>query len=215
LQPPVIGYEQFSPNSYMKKIQDHYFKKAKKEGYAARSVYKLQEAQEKYHFIRPGHAVLDLGAYPGSWTKYAAKVVGPDGLVVSVDVQKLGTNAANVVTLCAYVFELSASRLSELSQHFDVVLSDMAPKTTGRKDVDHLKSIDLADRARSLAMELLRKQGTFFCKVFQGEAFPRFLNECRGDFRTVKVVKPSSSRSESVETFLLCTGPRNHRMQPD
>jgi 23S rRNA (uridine2552-2'-O)-methyltransferase len=199
----------------MKKIQDHYFKKAKKEGYSARSVYKLQEAQTKYHFIRPGHTVLDLGAYPGSWTEYAAKVVGPDGLVVSVDIQRLGTKAANVVTLCADIFELSARELSELSQRFDVVLSDMAPKTTGRRDVDHLRSVDLADRARSLAMELLRKQGTFFCKVFQGEAFSRFLDDCRGGFRTVKVVKPLSSRSESVETFLLCLGSENHLMQPD
>ena len=190
----------------MKKVQDHYFKKARKQGFPARSVYKLEEAQKKYRFLKSGQTVLDLGAYPGSWSKYAAGVAGPRGLVVAVDIQKPGVMADNACVLQRDVYDLKVSELREISPYFDVVLSDMAPKTTGRKDVDHLRSIALAERALVLATELLKPGGTFFCKVFQGEDFPSFRDNCRKSFRSVRVVKPKSSRPESVELFLLCMG---------
>lgn len=188
----------------MKKVQDHYFKKAKKQGFPARSVYKLEEAQKKYGFLRPGQTVLDLGAYPGSWSKYAAGVAGPKGMVVAVDIQKLGVIADNICLLQRDVYDLKLSKLREISPYFDVVLSDMAPKTTGRKDVDHFSSVALAERALVLAGELLKPGGTFFCKIFQGEDFPSFRDKCRESFRSVRVIKPKSSRPESVELFLLC-----------
>jgi 23S rRNA (uridine2552-2'-O)-methyltransferase len=190
----------------VKKVQDHYFKKAGKQGFPARSVYKLEEAQKKYRFLKSGQTVLDLGAYPGSWSKYAAGVAGPRGLVVAVDIQKPGVMADNACVLQRDVYDLKVSELREISPYFDVVLSDMAPKTTGRKDVDHLRSIALAERALVLATELLKPGGTFFCKVFQGEDFPSFRDNCRKSFRSVRVVKPKSSRPESVELFLLCIG---------
>ncbi len=190
----------------MKRVQDHYFKKARKQGFPARSVYKLEEAQKKYRFLKSGQTVLDLGAYPGSWSKYAAGVAGPRGLVVAVDIQKPGAMADNACVLQRDVYDLKVSELREISPYFDVVLSDMAPKTTGRKDVDHLRSIALAERALVLATELLKPGGTFFCKVFQGEDFPSFRDNCRKSFRSVRVVKPKSSRPESVELFLLCIG---------
>ena len=189
----------------MKKVRDHYFKKARKQGFPARSVYKLEEAQKKYRFLKPGQAVLDLGACPGSWSKYAASVAGPKGLVVAVDIQKLSVMADNIHVLQRDVCDLKLSELREISPYFAVVLSDMAPKTTGRKDVDHFRSVALAERALVLARELLKPGGTFFCKVFQGEDFPSFRNDCRESFRSVRVVKPKSSRPESVELFLLCT----------
>jgi 23S rRNA (uridine2552-2'-O)-methyltransferase len=188
----------------VKKVQDHYFKKAKKQGFPARSVYKLEEAQKKYGFLRPGQTVLDLGAYPGSWSKYAAGVAGPKGMVVAVDIQKLGVIADNICLLQRDVYDLKLSKLREISPYFDVVLSDMAPKTTGRKDVDHFSSVALAERALVLAGELLKPGGTFFCKIFQGEDFPSFRDKCRESFRSVRVIKPKSSRPESVELFLLC-----------
>ncbi|HDH98615.1 MAG TPA: RlmE family RNA methyltransferase [Deltaproteobacteria bacterium] len=194
----------------MKKVQDHYFKKAKKQGFPARSVYKLEEAQKKYRFLRPGQTVLDLGAYPGSWSKYAAGVAGPKGLVVAVDIQKPSVMADNICLLQRDVYDLKASKLREISPYFDVVLSDMAPKTTGRKDVDHFRSVALAERALVLAKELLKSGGTFFCKVFQGEDLPFFRDNCRKSFRSVRVVKPKSSRPESVELFLLCTDIKQH-----
>jgi len=189
----------------VKKVRDHYFKKARKQGFPARSVYKLEEAQKKYRFLKPGQAVLDLGACPGSWSKYAAGVAGPKGLVVAVDIQKLSVMADNIHVLQRDVCDLKLSELREISPYFAVVLSDMAPKTTGRKDVDHFRSVALAERALVLARELLKPGGTFFCKVFQGEDFPSFRNDCRESFRSVRVVKPKSSRPESVELFLLCT----------
>ena len=189
----------------MKKVRDHYFKKARKQGFPARSVFKLEEAQKKYRFLKPGQAVLDLGACPGSWSKYAAGVAGPKGLVVAVDIQKLSVMADNIRVLQRDVYDLKLSELREISPYFAVVLSDMAPKTTGRKDVDHFRSVALAERALVLARELLKPGGTFFCKVFQGEDFPSFRNDCRESFRSVRVVKPKSSRPESVELFLLCT----------
>lgn len=194
----------------MKKVQDHYFKKAKKQGFPARSVYKLEEAQKKYGFLRPGHTILDLGAYPGSWSKYAAGVTGPKGMVVAVDIQKPGIMADNLCLLQKDIYDLKLSELREISPCFDVVLSDMAPRTTGRKDVDHLRSIALAERALVLAGELLKPGGTFFCKVFQGEDFPSFREKCRERFRSVRVVKPKSSRPESVELFLLCIDRKQH-----
>lgn len=190
----------------MKKVQDHYFKKAKEQGFPARSVYKLKEAQEKYGFLKPGQRVMDLGASPGSWSKYTSGVTGSKGLVVAVDIQKLDIIADNVRLLQNNVYDLKSASLKEFSPYFDVILSDMAPKTTGRKDVDHFRSIALAERALVLAGDLLKPGGTFFCKVFQGEDFPFFRDKCRKSFQSVRMIKPKSSRSESVETFLLCTG---------
>ncbi|MBW1671154.1 MAG: RlmE family RNA methyltransferase [Deltaproteobacteria bacterium] len=189
----------------MKKVQDHYFKKAKKQGFPARSVYKLEEVQKKHKLLKSGQTVMDLGAFPGSWSKYAAGVVGPKGLVVAVDIQKPGVIADNVCILQQDVYDLKASNLRRISPHFDVMLSDMAPKTTGRKDVDHFRSVALAERALDLAGELLKPGGTLFCKIFQGKDFPSFRDKCRESFSSVRVIKPKSSRPESVEIFLLCT----------
>lgn len=190
----------------MKKVRDHYFKKAKKEGFPARSVYKLEETQKKFRFLKSGQTVLDLGACPGSWTKYVAGVVGPDGRVVAVDIQKVGVQGNNVHVLKRDVNDIQVAELKDIFTSFDVVLSDMAPKTTGRKDVDHFKSIALAERALVLAQDLLKTGGSFFCKAFQGKDFSSFQRACKASFRSVRVVKPKSSRPESVETFLLCKG---------
>lgn len=187
----------------MKKVQDHYFRRAKKEGFPARSVYKLQEAQKSYRFLHQGHAVLDLGAAPGSWTKYAAKLVGRQGLVVAVDIQPLAPSGDNVIFLQEDIFTLESEELKALCPAFDVVLSDVAPKTTGRRDVDHLRSVAMAEAALELAIQILRPGGTFFCKVFQGSDFPIFRSRCTKSFQTLRVFKPRSSRPESVEVFLL------------
>jgi len=110
----------------VKKVRDHYFKKARKQGFPARSVYKLEEAQKKYRFLKPGQTVLDLGACPGSWSKYAAGVAGSKGLVVAVDIQKLSVMADNIHVLQRDVYDLKLSELREISPYFAVVLSDMA-----------------------------------------------------------------------------------------
>lgn len=191
----------------MKKVKDYYFKKAKKEGFAARSVYKLKEAQEKFHFIKKEEKVLDLGAYPGSWTRYASQVVGPKGLVIAVDINPLDKSsmggAENIIAITEDVFQLNMDRLKEISPFFHVVLSDMAPKTTGNKMVDQARSIALAERALEIALQVLVPEGSFFCKVFQGSDFPSFLKTVKDSFKEVRIIKPKSSRAESVEIFLL------------
>ncbi len=189
----------------MKKIKDYYFKKAKQEGYPARSVYKLKEAHEKFKFLKKGANILDLGAAPGAWSKFAAQIIGKKGKVVALDIKGINPPAQNVITIKADVFKVSPKELLEKlgnNKKFDVVLSDMAPNTTGRKDVDHLRSIALAEAALLLCKDTLKYGGSFFCKVFEGSDLPNFRRICQSQFKTLRVFKPKSSRPESVEIFL-------------
>ena len=193
----------------MRKVQDHYFKKAKKEGFPARSVYKLKEAQRRFRLLKRGMRVLDLGASPGSWSKYASEIVGKGGLVVAVDLHSLKFELPNVIPIKADCNDLNPSDLIEKYGRFHCVLSDMAPKTTGRKDVDHYRSVDLARSALNLAQKVLLPKGSLFLKVFQGADFDLFRKECQASFERVKVFKPKSSRPESVEIFLFMEGRRD------
>ena len=195
----------------MRKVQDYYFKKAKKENYPARSVYKLEEAQKKYRFIKSGDTVLDFGCYPGSWSIYAARVVGPQGLVVGVDLQDAKktsiAKAAEIMWFCDDIMSDDiVGKMQGIRETFSVVLSDMAPRTSGNKWVDQQQSLNLAQRVLELAANLLRKDGNFYVKVFEGEDFKEFVDSVRKSFKTVKIVKPKSSRSESPEVFVLGMG---------
>ena len=195
----------------MRKVQDHYFKKAKKENYPARSVYKLEEIQKKYRFIKSGDTVLDFGCYPGSWSIYAARVVGPKGLVVGVDLQEVKkisiAKAAEIKWFCDDIMSDDiVEKLQETKKSFRVVLSDIAPRTSGNKWVDQQQSLNLARRVLELAASLLGKDGNFYVKVFEGEDFKEFVDSVRKSFKTVKIVKPKSSRSESREVFVLGLG---------
>lgn len=202
----------------MRREKDFYFYKAKKEHYPARSVYKLAEAQERCRFLKPGQRVLDLGCYPGSWSLYAAGVVGAKGLVVGID-QHHGAelqqkSGAEIHRLCYDVF---SPELVPLLRHrwpgFHVLLSDMAPATTGSQYADHQQSLALCRRALELAGQLLHENGTFYCKLFQGGDCPAFLAECKPLFTTVRVLKPRSSRQESREIFVLGLGYRRPKQQ--
>ncbi len=195
----------------MKKVQDYYFKKAHREGYPARSVYKLIEAQERFGFIRKGARILDLGCHPGSWSMYAARVAGPGGCVVGVDLQPTSVRPADgsakvtLVTGDMNSAEVRA-RLSGISSRYHVILSDMAPKTTGNRLVDERRSLDLVHGALDLAAELLVPGGSFYCKVFEGGDVREALDRAREMFSRVKTFKPKSSRPESREVFFLATG---------
>ena len=192
----------------MRKVQDYYFKKAKKEKYPARSVYKLEEAQKKYQFLKTGNAVLDLGCQPGSWSIYAAKIIGPEGLVVGVDLQEVKkvtvAKAAEIVWLLDDIMaDDIVGRIQQTRESFQVILSDIAPRTSGNKWVDQQQSLNLARRVLELAGKLLEKGGNFYVKVFEGEDFREYVDSVRKSFKTVKIVKPRSSRSESREVFVL------------
>jgi len=195
----------------VRKVQDYYFKKAKKEKYPARSVYKLEEAQQKYRFLKNGDTVLDLGCQPGSWSIYAAKTVGPQGLVVGVDLQD--GNKVNIAKATEIIWlhgDITADDIVEniekIRENFRVILSDIAPRTSGNKWVDQQQSLNLARRVLELAGRLLESGGNFYVKVFEGEDFKEYVDSVRKSFKTVKIVKPKSSRTESREVFVLGMG---------
>ncbi|MCZ6645293.1 MAG: RlmE family RNA methyltransferase [SAR324 cluster bacterium] len=191
----------------MKKIQDSYFHKAKREGFAARSVYKLEQIDRKRKLLRRGMRVLDLGTSPGSWLQYAARQVGAQGHVLGVDLQEpRGGLPAHARILQADVFDIPAHSLLQGGAPFDVVLSDMAPRTTGVPSADAARSEELARRALALSAELLRPGGSLLVKVFQGGGLPALRKTFAAHFAKVTLEKPKASRSESVEIFLLGTG---------
>ena len=192
----------------MRKVSDYYTKKAKKDKYPARSIYKLEEVQQKYRVLRRGDSVLDLGCYPGSWSLYASEVVGPKGIVVGVDLQEADKpprpGGSEIHWLCEDITsEEMIRQVRRIRPSFRVLISDLAPRTTGNRWADHQQSINLVRVTLALTETLLLAKGHYLVKVFQGEDFPIFVNEVKEKFQTVKVIKPKSSRVESREVFVL------------
>jgi 23S rRNA (uridine2552-2'-O)-methyltransferase len=184
--------------------QDHYTRRAKKERFPARSVYKLQEIQQKYQVIKKGHKVLDLGCAPGSWLLYAATLTGEKGRVVGIDLKPVsGQFPTHTEILTVDVFELD---FKSLQHDFNVVMSDMAPATTGHKDVDAARSYYLCETALGIAHRVLLPGGNFVCKIFQGPDFQKFADLVRSSFKMQKIFKPRSSRKASREIFIIGMG---------
>lgn len=183
--------------------QDHFGERAKREGYPARSVYKLQEIDRRVQLLRRGQRVLDLGASPGSWTQYAAKRVEREGKVVGIDLNPARIALPPHVTFQARdIFELDAQ--VELGPGcFDVVLSDMAPHTSGQRHRDQFGSYELYMRALEIASLVLVTGGSFVGKIFQGPDVEAARAATRQHFKTVRFIKPEASRSESYEVFLI------------
>ncbi|MFW5489486.1 MAG: RlmE family RNA methyltransferase [Desulfovibrio sp.] len=193
----------------MKQYRDHYFKRAKQENYPARSVYKLQEINKRFHILRKDDVVLDLGATPGSWSLFAAKCVAPGGRVLAADIQSNETKFPDNVTFMQEdVFDRSAEFEAELQSWmpFDVVISDMAPKTTGIKFTDQARSVALCEEALAVAMHCLVKGGHFVVKIFEGPDSKTYSDGLRKLFDKVKYFKPKSSRDESKEIFIVALG---------
>ena len=191
----------------MKKIKDHYFYKAKKDGYAARSVYKIEEIDKKYRIIRTGNKVLDLGCSPGSWLQYASIKVGNSGHVLGVDLQPVKISLpSHVKVIQADIFEVSDEDLKIKGGKADVILSDMAPKTSGIRTTDVHRSFELNKKVLYLANDILCPEGSLLVKAFQGKLFDELCYEFKKMFTDVKLCKPKSSRSESVEIFILGRG---------
>lgn len=195
----------------MRKVRDYYAVKAKKNNYPARSIYKLEEAQQKYTFLHRGDSVLDIGCFPGSWSLYAAEVVGPKGIVVGVDLEQADQaprpDSAAIHWLCQDIRAAEfLPMVRKFRPAFKVLISDIAPKTTGNRWTDAQQSLNLVRETLVLAETLLLPNGNFFTKVFQGEDFPEFIASLKPRFATVKVLKPRSSRVESREVFVLAMG---------
>jgi 23S rRNA (uridine2552-2'-O)-methyltransferase len=188
---------------------DHYTRRARKEKYPARSVYKLQEIQRKFHLLKKGQRVLDLGCAPGSWLLYAAQVTGPGGLVVGIDLQPVTIGLpGNVMVHTGDVTDPGDDLRAELGKGYHVVLSDMAPPTSGHKDQDAARSLELCRAALALALETLFPGGHLVCKIFHGPDVQPFRDAVRSGFQSVKLFKPQSSRKASKEIFIIAGGKR-------
>lgn len=187
------------------KRPDRFTKKAKAEGYAARSVYKLEEVQRRFRLFRPGQRVVDLGCFPGSWSRYLLRAVGKKGRVVGVDLEQPDLPGGHWIARTVY--EVDAETLLEaLGGPADAVVSDMAPRTTGNKLFDHVQQIELADRALLLATQLLAPGGSFVVKVFEGEDANDYVSRIKAHFGKVKRVRPEAVRKNSREFFVVAEG---------
>ncbi len=184
--------------------KDHYYWKAKDEGYRARSAYKLKQINEKFHLIRKGDFVVDLGAAPGGWLQVARELSGKEGKVVGVDLEQIEP-IPGVVTFQADITEERTVDLVKeaLGGEANVVICDAAPNLSGAWDVDHARSIDLSRSALAIAEKLLKPRGNFLVKVFQGDMFPGFLADVKKEFSSVQAHSPAASRKESAETYIV------------
>ena len=189
--------------------RDYYYKKAKAENYRSRATYKLSQVARKYHFINRGDVVVDLGAAPGGWIQAARKIVGKTGFVLGVDLKPIAPFPQEYVrTLMADFTEPETLQqiIDFLPRKADVVLSDASPNISGIWEVDHARQIDLASQALEIALNLLRRSGNFFVKVFEGDLLGGFVGKVGNNFESAKVLKPKASRAKSSELFLLAMG---------
>ena len=184
---------------------DKYVQRAHKEGWRSRAVFKLDEINQKEHFIKPHITVVDLGAAPGGWSQYAAKIMGKHGLILATDILEMepvehvefiqGDFRENVV--------LNAIEDKVAANSADLVMSDMAPNMSGTPAVDQPSSMYLCELALDMATKLLKPGGAFVTKIFQGEGFDEYVKTARVAFNTVKVRKPDASRPRSREVYLV------------
>jgi len=189
--------------------RDYYYKKAKEEKYRSRAAYKLLQAIEKYHFIKNGDVVVDLGTAPGGWVQAARKIVGNKGFVLGVDLKPIEPFPdRNVRTIIGDISEEETLQqiLEFLTRKANVVISDVSPNISGIWEIDHARQIDLAQQALEIALKTLESSGNFFVKVFQGDMLDDFVEKMKEHFEVMKVIKPKASRAKSSEIFLLGMG---------
>ncbi len=191
--------------------KEHYYKMAKKEKYRSRASYKLLQLNKKFRIIKPRDYVVDLGAAPGGWSQVALEIVGKDGKVVAVDLQRIKPfEHENFIQITGdFTKRETIEKIEDsLGWNADVVLSDAAPKLTGIKDIDQLRSIDIVENALKIADIVLKIDGSMIIKVFQGEGFQSLLKKIKKEFKTVKTTKPPSSKKGSVEMYIIAMGKR-------
>jgi 23S rRNA (uridine2552-2'-O)-methyltransferase len=186
-------------------VSDPYVKKARELGYRSRAAFKLLEINSKEKLFRPGQTVVDLGAAPGGWSQVAAGKVKPGGRVIAIDLLQIAPISG--VTVHKGDFRQIAPEVT-LNAHADVVLSDLSPNLSGIPNVDQARWLELAEGAAELCRKMLKPDGVFVVKAFHGEAFDALMKRLKTLFKNVKVVKPSASRGESAETYLVARGVR-------
>ncbi|HET6281927.1 MAG TPA: RlmE family RNA methyltransferase [Polyangia bacterium] len=185
---------------------DVFFKRARDAGFVARSIYKLEEIDKRLRLLRRGQRVLDLGCRPGSWLQYAVGAVGPQGAVVGIDRDALPHAIPGARVITGDIFAVTDTELLADLRAFDVVLSDMAPDTTGVRATDQARSASLFEEALGRALRLLAPAGAFVGKIFQGPDFEAIRRRMTARFAEVRVLKPESSRAQSIEIYLCGKG---------
>jgi 23S rRNA (uridine2552-2'-O)-methyltransferase len=186
--------------------RDYFYQKAKDENYAARSAFKLEEIDQRFKVLRPGFQVLDLGAAPGSWSQYASKVVGNKGRVLGIDLQAIKITLPNARFIQEDMRKADLAKImadAGIAPPFDIVMSDMAPKTTGIRITDQARSLELCVLALETAEKYLKSGGHFIAKLFHSEDFETYRDTLRERFEKVEVLRPKSTRKESKEIFLI------------
>lgn len=193
----------------MSRRPDRFHRRAKEEGLRARSAFKLDEIQRRFHLLKPGGRVLDLGAAPGGFCQIAARAVGVRGFVLGIDLERLAPLPPPIETWVADAFAPELLERLRAVGPFDAVLSDLAPKTSGIRAADEARSLELAGRALTLSLQLLKPAGALVVKVFMGGDFEAFLQTCKRAFRETRVVRPEASVARrSKEVYLVCREPR-------
>jgi len=194
-------------------FKDPYVKRAREQGYRSRAAFKLLEIQEKDHILKSGMAVIDLGAAPGGWSQVAAKLVKPNGIVFALDL--LAIEPIEGVDILQGDFTepdvLDALREQLQGRQVDVMLSDMAPNTSGIRVADQAAMMYLLECALFACQEMLKPGGTWVAKVFQGSGFDDMLRQCRTEFERVVIRKPKASRPRSKEVYFVAKGYRGSR----
>jgi 23S rRNA (uridine2552-2'-O)-methyltransferase len=193
-----------------RQLNDPYVARAKREGYRSRAAYKLIEIDDKFHILKPGAIIVDLGAAPGGWSQVAAKTIGAAegrGRVVAIDLLELPPLPGVEFLHLDFLDSAAPDKLKAATGGpVDVVLSDMAANATGHRKTDHLRIMGLAEAAAMFAREVLKDGGVFLAKVLQGGTEGALLADLKRDFKQVKHVKPAASRSDSAELYVLAMG---------
>jgi len=193
-----------SKNWVNKQRRDTYVRQSKVDGYRARSAYKLKEIDEKFGIFKGGMSVVDIGAAPGSWSQYVAKVV-KSGKIISVDLKEM-ENIENTLQIQGDFTSVNTqNQIKEyLKKKPDVVMSDMAVNTTGIKNIDSIQTGELCKKAMVFSKDVISEKGFFISKIFMGSTFNEIVALGKKIFKEVKVFKPKSSRKESKENFIIC-----------
>lgn len=192
-----------------RQLNDPYVAAAKRDGYLSRAAYKLQGLDDRFKFLKKGQRILDLGAAPGGWCQVAVEKLGPGGTIVGVDLLEFGPVPGASCHILDVETPDSEEKIKEwLGGKADVVLSDMAPSTTGHQATDQIRVVALAEVAYEVAQSVLAPDGVFIVKLFQGGAVGDFLAMLKNDFVLVRHAKPPASRKDSSELFLVATGYR-------
>ena len=203
-----MGRSKSSQKWLREHFSDEYVQRAQREGYRGRAVYKLLELDERYHFLKPGMTVLDLGAAPGSWSEVAVKKVGREGKMIASDILPMDEIDGVIFIKGDFHEETVLNKIMTTlgGQKTDLVLSDMAPNMSGVDAIDLPRAMYLAELALDLATRTLRNNGSLLVKLFHGDGFDDYVRSLKKDFSSVIVRKPKASRPRSREVYALASG---------